>query len=259
MEADIASSDLAVGPNRFTFGILDGNHPVSTGRPKVYFFYLKGFNAVFSRITTATFNNFYAGLPHTPENSAAAQIKGVYVTHTTFDRPGKWGAQIVLPYRGKSESMQAIFYVNKKSTTPSVGSSAPRSHNPTTAQEPVTKLDSGRPPDDMHSVSIADAIARHRPLVVLFATAAYCTSRLCGPEIEVVQSLERKYRPAVDFVHIEVYKDARPPQLAPTFLQWGLRSEPWVFVVNRRGVVTAKFEGPTTAGEIEPAINRAMG
>jgi hypothetical protein len=37
-------------------------------------------------------------------------------------------------------------------------------------------------------------------------------------------------------------------------LQWHLQTEPWVFVIDRRGIITAKFEGPTTAAEIVPAI-----
>ena len=34
----------------------------------------------------------------------------------------------------------------------------------------VSEIDSGIPPDDMHEVSIADAIAQHRPALVVFAT-----------------------------------------------------------------------------------------
>jgi hypothetical protein len=108
----------------------------------------------------------------------------------------------------------------------------------------------------MHRLSIAQAIAQHKPLVVLFATAAFCTSRLCGPEIEVVKGLEARYRSRVNFVHIEIYRDAEYSKgFAPTVLQWHLETEPWVFVINRKGIITAKFDGPTPASEIAPPIN----
>jgi hypothetical protein len=112
----------------------------------------------------------------------------------------------------------------------------------------------------MHRLSIAHAIAQHKPVLVLFATAAYCTSRLCGPEIETVQSLERPYRGKVSFIHIEIYKNANPQYgYAPAVVQWHLQTEPWVFIVDRSGVIRAKFEGPTTAQEISAALNRVLG
>jgi hypothetical protein len=124
---------------------------------------------------------------------------------------------------------------------------------------PATKLDSGRPPDDMHKLSIAGAIAQHKPLVVLFATAAFCESRLCGPEIQSVEGVENKFQGRVNFVHIEVYKNAVfADGYAPTFLAWHLQTEPWVFVVDRRGVITAEFEGATAASEIIPALQQTL-
>jgi hypothetical protein len=40
-------------------------------------------------------------------------------------------------------------------------------------------------------------------------------------------------------------------------VQWRIRSQPWVFVVDRRGLITAKFEGPAAASELEQAVLRA--
>ena len=58
--------------------------------------------------------------------------------------------------------------------------------------------------------------------------------------------------------HIEIYNNARPPQFAPTVLQWHLQTEPWVFVVNRSGRIAAKFEGPAPGSEIAPTINSTL-
>jgi hypothetical protein len=109
----------------------------------------------------------------------------------------------------------------------------------------------------MHRVSIATAISRHRPLVVLFASAAYCGAFRCGAEISVAQQLERRYRSTVDFAHIDVFRNAQPPHLSTTAAQWRVPSQPWVFVVDRHGTVAAKFEGPASASEIDAAIHRA--
>jgi hypothetical protein len=91
----------------------------------------------------------------------------------------------------------------------------------------------------------------------LFASSAYCGSFQCGPEIAAVQSVERRFRSSVDFVHVDVFRNARPSRLSTTAVQWRIRSQPWVFVVDRRGLITAKFEGPAAASELEQAVLRA--
>jgi hypothetical protein len=66
---------------------------------------------------------------------------------------------------------------------------------------------------------------------------------MCGPQTEIVQRLEPLYRRRVNFIHIEIYKDANPAHgYARTVRQWHLQTEPWVFVVDRRGRIAAKFE-----------------
>ncbi|GAC1464067.1 MAG: thioredoxin family protein [Chloroflexota bacterium] len=255
IQALVTSNDLALGRNRFTFGLLDHNHPLSGGRPVVAFYYLHGNAATLVKSVSASFNYFGRGLPDTSANSAAVQLQGVYVADPTFARPGNWGAEFKLRYKGRRVTLTSGFIVRRKSLTPAVGSPAPRSNNPTVAQKPVRELDSGHPPDDMHRLSIAQAIAQHKPLVVLFSTPAFCSSRMCGPQTDIVKNLERRYRSRVNFVHVEIYSHANPQYgYAPTVLQWHLPSDPWVFVVNRKGIVAAKFEGPTASSEIESAI-----
>jgi hypothetical protein len=252
----IASTDLAVGQNRFTFGVLDNNVPVSTGAPRLTFFRLHGTQGTAVSSTVAHFSNFTTGLPHTAANANALAIKGVYVAYVSFSSPGPWGVQIDTAINGKPHSLHETFNVARHSTAPNVGQPAPRSNNPTIRDMPASKLDSGRPPDDMHKLSIAQAIAQHKPLVVLFSTPAFCESRMCGPETEIVERVENQFRGRVNFIHIEVYKNANPADgYAATFLQWHLQTEPWVFVVDRRGIISARFEGPTPASELEPAIN----
>jgi peroxiredoxin len=259
LQPSVTSSDLAVGRNRFTFGVLDSNHPVQTPSARVTFFDLGGGKTRKGETLEARFNYFSRGLKNDPLNSSALAIGGVYVAYPSFSRAGPWGAVIRLSYRGHVVDLHPGFQVQAHTKAPAVGSLAPRSQNPTTAQQPATKLDSGRPPDDMHAVSIAAAIARHKPLVVLFATPAYCTSRMCGPQVEQVQALEPRFRGRVNFVHIEIYRNANPKYgYAPTVLQWHITTEPWVFVVDRHGRIAARFEGPSTAGEVRSAIDATL-
>jgi len=43
-------------------------------------------------------------------------------------------------------------------------------------------------------------------------------------------------------------------QAAPATDEWGLLSEPWIFVVDRDGIVRGSFEGVVGQSELEQAL-----
>jgi peroxiredoxin len=126
----------------------------------------------------------------------------------------------------------------------------------------VSYIDSGVPPDDMHDLSIADAIGQRRPALVVFATPAFCTSRMCGPEVHAVQQLEPAYRARIVFIHVEIYQDFKPDpskmRLTPTVLEWRLQSEPWVFLIDGNGIVRYACEGPAATDELRAALDELL-
>jgi len=104
------------------------------------------------------------------------------------------------------------------------------------------------------------ALAAHKPFVVTFATPRFCTSRTCGPVVDVVDYVRRKYAArGVRFIHVEVFKQNRPALGYNRWMrQWGLQSEPWTFLVGQDGRIEAKFEGSVSAAELEAAIRRSL-
>ncbi len=44
----------------------------------------------------------------------------------------------------------------------------------------------------------------------------------------------------------------------PTVEEWRLDTEPWVFVVDGKGIIRAKFEGLVTARELEAALQQVI-
>jgi hypothetical protein len=40
--------------------------------------------------------------------------------------------------------------------------------------------------------------------------------------------------------------------------EWRLDTEPWVFVVDRKGIIRAKFEGLVTVRELEAALQQVI-
>ena len=106
LTAQVASSDLAVGTDRFTFGIIDNDRPVTVPSANLEFFRIRGSVGTAVERRAARFSSFTRGLKHDAANSAAFEIKGVYVAYPAFHQPGKWGAEIRFAYRGKQRLLR---------------------------------------------------------------------------------------------------------------------------------------------------------
>ena len=253
LQAVVAASELVVGnQERVPIGVTDHNTPVSDATVHVRSFILNG--------NTGTLK----GESDAPFKGEGLQGGGIYVAHLTFDKAGDWGVEITASRPdGAHTTVQLPMPILALPVVPGVGQPAPATHNPTVRDvADVETIDSGRPVDDMHQLSIADAIQQHRPALVVFATPAFCTSNTCGPEVKVVQGLEPAYRDRLTFIHVEIYRDFKPDpakkQLAQTVIDWRLTTEPWVFLIDSKGVIQSRFEGATASDELKTAIDQLL-
>ena len=251
----IASSDLAVGANRFVFAILDnsGQQPLREDEVTAAFFLDTGSDeGEAGEITKAVFRRWPAG------------IAGVYSTQVTFDKPGIWFVQVTVPEGSGLESpTPAFFEVKEVSDTPSIGSAAPASRNRTARDvADLEEITTASPPDpDLYQMTIADALQSRKPTLVVFATPAFCQSATCGPQVEVVEGLKDRYKDSANFIHIEIWDnpqeiqgDPSKARISPIVEEWNLTSEPFTFIMDKNGAVVAKFEAFTTAEEMEAAL-----
>lgn len=183
---------------------------------------------------------------------------GLYVATFTFDEPGLWEIGV----KGANEEIAAaLVEVGEDSTVPQRGDPAPRSASLTaTTAEGLALITTDPDPDPrFYELSIAEAVANGRPTVIVFATPAFCRTAICGPTVEIAKAIADR-KPDVDFVHVEPFdiEAARAGSLEPIDLmfEWGLVTEPWVFVVDEDGVISAAFEGIVGETELEAAIDR---
>ena len=266
IQAVVVSSDLAVGQNRFVLGLLTQDNRVITDAQAHFAFFRQGDDAFPVNEADAAFESAQVEFIHAHENGEQHlhdEVTGVYVADVTFDQPAAMYVRVTgtLPNGKPFSAHTANFPVQSQGQTPAVGSPAPRSNNPTTADvSDIALIDSSDPPrPQMHALSIAQAVDTGKPVVVAFATPAFCQSRVCGPTLEVVDELYSKYGDAVAFVHVEPYdltalRQQGQFQLAPAAQEWHLPSEPWVFVLDRQGRVAAKFEGIVTVEDLDAAL-----
>ena len=194
------------------------------------------------------------GIPGRSE-PAAGGLTRIYVAHFAVPKPGRYWV-FARPAGARIKGVSVI-RVSAELPLPAVGAMAPRSATPTLADAPATVLTTARPPDrPLLRYSIRASLADHRPFVVTFATPKFCTSRVCGPVVDVVDAVRRRLASTgVRFIHVEVFEDNDPAKGYNRWMrQWGLRSEPWTFLVGRDGRVKAKFEGSVSAAELTAAI-----
>ena len=61
----------------------------------------------------------------------------------------------------------------------------------------------------------------------------------------------------VTFIQQEIYQDNDPGKpYRSQVLAWRLPTEPWTFVIDRRGKIAARFEGVFSTGELARAVAR---
>ena len=114
------------------------------------------------------------------------------------------------------------------------------------------------PPEEMHPVSFAKVLGK-RPIALLFSTPELCTSRVCGPVTDVMVQLQHAFGSRITFIHQEIYVENQPTKgLRPQLKPFHIETEPWLFTINRQGVIAARVEGAFGLAEARQALEAAL-
>ena len=258
LQAILGTADLEVGANRLGFVLTSPTGFVTDPVVRVSTIYYE-YNDE-GRIIR---DNLEARLRLWPYGT-----RGLYVTQVNFDRPGKWGIHIRTDRpRGSALQAELFFEVADKASAPSVGTLAPKSINKTVNDvDSIADLTTGSMGDpELYQTTISQAISSGNPTVIVFASPAFCSNAVCGPQVEVLQELKDKYRERANFVHVDFYDnpqeiqgDLNRARLSPTVKEWRLPSIEWTFVVDRKGVITGRFEGFATFDEVEATLLESL-
>ena len=115
-------------------------------------------------------------------------------------------------------------------------------------------LGTREPACPLHEISLDDALAAGKPTVVNFGTPQLCTSQICGPVVDEQMVVADKLGGKASFIHVEIYPSRSTDKPVKALTEYGFSTEPWLLVVDRDGVIQARYEGPVTAGQIEDAL-----
>jgi hypothetical protein len=252
-----------LGENRYSFGVFTlGHKQIEDADVALYF--AKDETSPVQGPLPARVSSLKTKPAYTAQGSEGpGEAKTVYVVpKVDFDRSGPWRAVAILKTPdGLQSSNMPSPTVGEFPGVLKVGEKAPRISTPTAEDVggDLSQIDTRIPPDQMHEVDFADVVGK-KPVVITFATPAFCESRVCGPTVDVVQEVADKFKGEADFIHMEVWKDNDPTtrKVRPQLEAFGLPTEPWTFLIDRNGVVRDRIEGAIGVSELEEAMNKIL-
>lgn len=296
--AVVVTEDLTTGPNRFAVGVVDesNGHPLLNGSVSLRFSKLVSSNQGLPKFEDATkfigFETFFND-PATG-NKVTTGDTGVYVSNVEFDEVGDWAVEIAGSANGETIGPITLpVKVLPRDQVLNIGDPAPRTRQKIASDvADISEIDSMRPPDPFHAMTIADAVSSGRPTVLFFGTPAFCKTRTCAPVMETVMfPLYEMYGSRANFIHVEPYLleelrkgttcavpafnaefarqglgegSGQCPKASEQELQavgesWNLTSEPVVFVIDREGKIAGKFEGVIAPQEVGEVLSQLVG
>jgi hypothetical protein len=258
--------------------VLVSNY-IAAGPSRILFLYLDGANRVASapdRTLTAAFYDLDTDPNKAVMTADGAFVwtiegeRGMYAVNAQLAAAGQWGVELTTQAPGSpAETTRLSFEVHDTSPTVAVGQKAPASKNPTLADVggDARKISTDQKPDPaFYTTSVSDAIAAKKPFLVIFATPKFCKTAQCGPTLERFKPIAAAH-PEVTFINIEPYQlhvvdgQLQPVLSASNDLQatditdaWGLLSEPWIFAVDRNGVVRGSYEITISDAELSAIL-----
>jgi hypothetical protein len=258
----LASSEIAQGPNRFLFSLTDPAGALLAA-PDVEV-HLEFFDdeADPEAVAFESDSRFLW---------AIEGLRGLYAADVEFPSSGRWGTRFQATFPdGRTETVRVDYDVWEETTTPPIGAPAPLIESPTAedVNGDLSQISSDPDPvERFYELSILDVIEADEPAVIAFVTPAFCQTATCGPTIEKVKEVATNHPEGVNFVHVEPYlmwvkdgylqpmlSDEGWLQSAPWTERYGLRTEPYVMVLDAEGLIRGKFEGAITVQELEDAL-----
>ncbi len=258
--AVVVNRDLGVGQERIAFGVVRSDGPPLEAE-------------------SATVRTYY--LPPNTETREAREsltaeyepwpfLGGVFVIHPNLDTAGTWELETEFTSTDGLEVMaKSAFLVQETSATPAIGTAAPASVTVTASEAgDLSQITTDPDPDPaLYELSIHEALAEDKPVVVLFATPAYCVTATCGPLVEDLSQIQDEFPGIANFIHVEVFRDPhliepgqRPGRddTVDAVREWALPTEPWTFVVDAGGIVRAKFESYAPPDTIKASLEEVL-
>ena len=116
--------------------------------------------------------------------------------------------------------------------------------------ERSSKIDTRTPHDDMHDVDRPSVLGRSRSCRRSRPRRSVRAGSR-GPVVDQELEAKSRFGDQAAFIHMEVYNENNPSKgIRPQLEAYGLPTEPWLFVIDRHGIVRTRIEGAFGIGEL---------
>jgi len=255
LTVEVLNTEVAVAFERVTFRILDRNGlPISTSTEVEGVFHrvaeLSPEQQLAQRVASG--NAFYFG--------ADMPSGGTWVVYSEFNASGTWWLEVFAKRGDWTGNGRGALEVVARSGMPVAGDRAPETDTPSAAAGlALDALTSDEQPlADLYAQPLADVLAAGRPAVVLFASPAHCEDPACAVTLGQFKTAHANMGSRAAFLHVESRDLDDPAALSATARAWGLEGEPWTFVVDGRGFVSARVQGELSASELQLLLDTLL-
>ena len=185
--------------------------------------------------------------------------KTIYTAEVDFGGKGEWRI-LALIKEGDGFGATAVpsAVIDNFAKVPQPGEKAPKIET-LTAEDvggDLTKIDTRQPPSTMHEDDFAEVVGKE-PVVLQFATPALCSSRVCGPVVDIAEQVKAERGEEAAFIMQEIYEDNLVDKgLREQVRTYNLPSEPWLFVIDEQGRISTAIEGAFSEEELNAALDK---
>jgi protein SCO1/2 len=195
-----------------------------------------------------------------------------FVATLDIPTPGPWQLNVTaVTSRGTIQGSAAITALDPGATA-ALGDAAPTVHTPTVADVggDARAITTDPAPDlRLSTTSTTDALAAHRPFVLVVDSVRFRVSPACGRALVMARYLQDRWS-NVTFIHLEPFRyalisetpvldgDIAAPPIGTAAAAWGVGgspwgplSMPWIFVVDGNGIIRAKEQGLVGSDDID--------
>ncbi len=248
-----ASLEFLTGPDRWiAFGIttLDRSPLAEDRAVEVYLRTLTGDPEAQGEVVLGPLPATFSPASETGQSiyylQTDLEVEGLFeIVAISGDDFGTAAVQIVDPANSR--------VINPEDNSPVVpGTMAISAPTPTVEDDRgVFSICTQSPQCGMHEMSLDEALATGRPVVVMFATPQFCQTAVCGPSVETLDGIRTsgEWGDTI-FIHSEIFAEeptgaqAAATPVTEAVAAWGLPTEPWLFTVEADGRILERLDGP---------------
>jgi hypothetical protein len=249
LTVEVLNTELAVGMERLAFRLRDPEgQPIG---PE------SAVNTEFYRLIQGSEEAVLASSGPAQYFGSGTAGGGSWVVYAPFDASGEWGFGITADKPGVDQARGRLnVNVAAHPSAPRVGQMPPSGDSP--VGDPAAISSDPSPDPALYEKTIAQAMESGVPTLIHFGSPLHCAGESCAAALDEVKATLAGYKGRANFVHVETRNMTDPAALSPTAAAWGIPSEPWTFVLDRRGRISARAEGLVDRTELGLLLDREL-